>query len=585
MALGETNRSGGIAGGSGRAAHPRRRSRIGDRKRSGFTLIELTITVAIIALLAVVATGQYLAYVERAKVDRAKADILMIALEVERFRSHDFTYPPDLATLGLAGKLDPWGRPYHYTRLSGPGSKGKARKDHKLNPLNSDFDLFSAGKDGVFKTQIDQKFSRDDVIAAGGAGFATAFLDLDRFKSINDGLGHAFGDDILVEIARRIRGAVASGDFVARLGGDEFFLILPGVTEREQAARTMRRLADAFDPPVVVGQRELQQRFSVGVAFHPADGADAATLIRAADMAMYRVKKSGGNNSGFFDASMDRAAQERLQMENDLRTAIHERRIALHYQPRVDCRDGRVVGLEALARWVHPDGGMIAPGAFIGLAEECGLIDELGALVIDEACRQLAEWRALGLRPPRVGVNVSGHQLASTALVPTLSGAMARWAVEPECLEIEVTETALVRDSESGGRQLQAARELGVQVAIDDFGTGYSSLAYLMRLPSDTLKIDRTFVVELERGEKAVEAVVRSIIGIARDLGKAVVAEGVESVEQVRALDAWGCHVIQGYVYSRPLPADAITRLLAGGGIVQPVANVPVQGPGQVRDA
>ena len=174
MALGETNRSGGIAGGSGRVAHPRRRSRIGDRKRSGFTLIELTITVAIIALLAVVATGQYLAYVERAKVDRAKADILMIALEVERFRSHDFTYPPDLATLGLAGKLDPWGRPYHYTRLSGPGSKGKARKDHKLNPLNSDFDLFSAGKDGVFKTQIDQKFSRDDVIRARDG----AFVDL-----------------------------------------------------------------------------------------------------------------------------------------------------------------------------------------------------------------------------------------------------------------------------------------------------------------------------------------------------------------------------------------------------------------------
>ena len=420
--------------------------------------------------------------------------------------------------------------------------------------------------------------------AAGGAGFATAFLDVDRFKSINDGLGHAFGDDILVEIAHRIRGAVAPGDFVARLGGDEFFLILPGVTEREQAARTMRRLADAFDPPVVVGQRELQQRFSVGVAFHPADGADAATLIRAADMAMYRVKKSGGNNSGFFDASMDRAAQERLQMENDLRTAIHERRIALHYQPRVDCRDGRVVGLEALARWVRPDGGVIAPGAFIGLAEECGLIDELGALVIDEACRQLAEWRALGLRPPRVGVNVSGHQLASTALVPTLSGALARWAVEPECLEIEVTETALVRDSESGSRQLQAARDLGVQVAIDDFGTGYSSLAYLMRLPSDTLKIDRAFVVDLERGEQAVEAVVRSIIGIARDLGKAVVAEGVESLDQVRALDAWGCHVIQGFVYSRPLPADAVTRLLAGGGIVQPDADVPAQVPGQGRD-
>jgi diguanylate cyclase (GGDEF)-like protein len=411
--------------------------------------------------------------------------------------------------------------------------------------------------------------------AAGGAGFATAFLDLDRFKSINDGLGHAFGDAILVEIARRIRAAVAPGDFVARLGGDEFFLILPGVTGEAEAARAMRRLSGAFARPVVLGQREFDQRFSVGVAFHPADGTDAAALIRAADMAMYRVKKAGGNDSGFFDAAMDRAAQARLRMENDLRAAIHERRIVLHYQPRVDSRSGRIVGLEALARWGHPERGLIAPDRFIGLAEECGLIDELGWLVADEACRQLAAWRAGGLRPPRVGVNVSGQQLGSGALVPSLSAALARWQLEPGCLEIEVTETALVRDSESGGRQLQAARALGVQVAIDDFGTGYSSLAYLTRLPSDTLKVDRAFVVELERGDRAAEAVVRSIIGIARDLGKAVVAEGVESMAQVRALEALGCHVIQGFVYARPLPAEAVTRLLAEGGILQPAVHSP----------
>ncbi|HVI57395.1 MAG TPA: EAL domain-containing protein [Luteimonas sp.] len=420
--------------------------------------------------------------------------------------------------------------------------------------------------------------------AAGGAGFATAFLDLDRFKSINDGLGHAFGDEILVEIARRIRAAVAPGDFVARLGGDEFFLILPGVTGEVEAARAMRRLSGAFARPVVLGQREFDQRFSAGVAFHPADGADAAALIRAADMAMYRVKKAGGDDSGFFDAEMDRAAQARLRMENDLRAAIHDRHIALHYQPRVDSRSGRIVGLEALARWEHPERGRIAPDQFIGLAEECGLIDELGWLVADEACRQLAAWRARGLRPPRVGVNVSGHQLGSGALVPSLSAALARWRLEPGCLEIEVTETALVRDSESGGRQLQAARELGVQVAIDDFGTGYSSLAYLTRLPSDTLKVDRAFVVELERGDRAAEAVVRSIIGIARDLGKAVVAEGVESMAQVRALEALGCHVIQGFVYARPLPAETMTRLLVEGGVLQPSGAQTPEPPVQARE-
>ncbi len=405
---------------------------------------------------------------------------------------------------------------------------------------------------------------------ASGTGFATAFLDLDRFKSINDGLGHAFGDDLLGEIARRIRGAVAPGAFVARLGGDEFFLILPGVTGQAEASRAVQRLERAFGRPIVVGQREFQQRFSIGVAFHPADGMEAATLIRAADMAMYWVKKAGGGGSAFFDATMDTAAQERLQMENDLRTAIHERRIALYYQPRVDSRSGRVIGLEALVRWIEPDGRVIPPTEFVGLAEECGLIDELGALVMDEACRQLSTWQAMDLHPPRVGVNVSGHQLDSGALVPTLSAAMARWAVEPGCVEIEVTETALVRDSESGSRQLEAVRAMGVQVAIDDFGTGYSSLAYLTRLPSDTLKIDRAFVVDLARGDRAAEAVVRSIIGIARDLGKGVVAEGVESIEQVRALDGWGCHTIQGFVYARPMPAEAVTRLLAEGGIVQP---------------
>jgi diguanylate cyclase (GGDEF)-like protein len=406
--------------------------------------------------------------------------------------------------------------------------------------------------------------------AAGGKGFATAFLDLDRFKSINDGLGHAFGDEMLMEIARRIRATVAPGDFVARLGGDEFFLILPDVTGEAEAALAMRRLAGAFAQPMVLGNREFEQRFSVGIAFHPADGADAAELIRAADMAMYRVKKAGGNGIGFFDAAMDEIAQARLQMENDLRAAIHERMIVLHYQPRVDSRSGRVVGLEALARWQHPDRGAIAPDQFVGLAEECGLIDELGSFVLDEACRQLADWRARGLQPPRVGVNISGHQLAAGALVPSLASTLARWKLEPGCLEIEVTETALVRDYESGGRQLQAARESGVQVAIDDFGTGYSSLAYLTRLPCDTLKIDRSFVVELERGEPGAEAIVRAIIGIARDLDKAVVAEGLESMEQVRALDGWGCHVIQGYVYARPLPVEAVTRLLAGAGTLQP---------------
>ena len=405
---------------------------------------------------------------------------------------------------------------------------------------------------------------------AADTGFATAFLDLDRFKTINDGLGHAFGDALLSEIARRIRVAVDPGTFVARLGGDEFFLILPGVTGQAQAIELVHGLERAFDLPVVVGQREFQQKFSIGVAFYPTDGIDPASLIRAADMAMYEVKKAGGGDSAFFLATMNTAAQGRLRMENELRAAIHERRITLHYQPRVDSRSGRVVGLEALARWIQPDGVVVPPTEFISLAEECGLIDELGEMVIDEACRQLTAWRAMRLHPPRVGVNVSGHQLASGSLVPTLAAALARWNLDPACLEIEVTETWLMRDSESGGNQLQAVRALGLQVAIDDFGTGYSSLAYLASLPSDTLKIDRAFVVELARGDREAAAIVRFIIGIAHDLGKEVVAEGVESMDQVHMLAAWGCHTIQGYVYARPLPVEDVTRLLVAGSVLQP---------------
>ncbi|WP_149194936.1 putative bifunctional diguanylate cyclase/phosphodiesterase [Luteimonas suaedae] len=404
--------------------------------------------------------------------------------------------------------------------------------------------------------------------------FAVAFVDLDRFKAINDGLGHALGDDILVQSGERIRASLAPGDFVGRFGGDEFFVILRGASRPELVTAAMARMDEAFARPIMVGHREFHQRFSAGVAFFPRDGIEAGTLVRNADVAMYRAKQTGGARTAFFETEMNQRAEERVQMENELRTAIQEGQIELHYQPRVDSRDDRIVGVEALARWMHPSRGVVPPDAFIGLAEECGLIEPLGKLVLDKACRQLAEWQRMGFELGVMGVNVSGHQLRSGRLCGYVKETIAASGIAPERLELEVTETMLVLDSDSGMAQLQSIRELGVKVAIDDFGTGYSSLAYLTRLPSDTLKIDRAFVVDLQGGDAAVEAVVRSIIAIARDLGKGVVAEGLESMEQVRMMRAWGCHVIQGYVYARPLTAHGITGILLNGGIVTP-ADAP----------
>ncbi len=408
---------------------------------------------------------------------------------------------------------------------------------------------------------------------ASGQAFAVAFIDLDRFKAINDGLGHALGDEILIQSGMRIRHSLPAGDFVGRFGGDEFFLILRDATQPVHATCAMERVANAFSQPIVVEQREFLQRFSAGIAFFPADGEDAQALVHNADIAMYRAKKLGGARSGFFAAEMGAHARARVQMESDLRLAIANGDIELHYQPRVDSRSGRMVGAEALARWTHPIHGVVPPQVFIGLAEECGLIDGLGKLVLDKACWQLAEWTRQGFELATLGVNVSSRQLRSGKLVESIVSALGTWGIAADRLEIEVTESMLVDDSHSGATQLNEIRGLGTRIAIDDFGTGYSSLAYLTRLPSDTLKIDRAFVADLQGGGTPADAVVRSIIAIGRDLGKTLIAEGAESMEQVRILGKWGCHIIQGYVYSPPLAASGITDILVRGGIVGPAAD------------
>ncbi|WP_298579657.1 EAL domain-containing protein [uncultured Luteimonas sp.] len=395
-----------------------------------------------------------------------------------------------------------------------------------------------------------------------GTGFAVAFLDLDRFKSINDGLGHASGDALLVAVGERIRDSLLPGDLVGRFGGDEFCVLLAGADTPEAAERAMQRIVDGLSLPVRAAGREFVQRFSAGIAFYPGHGADASTLIRNADVAMYHGKRAGGLALRVFAPEMNDAAQSRLQLEQDLRQAIAEGAIDVHYQPRVDSRDGRIVGAEALARWMHPRSGPVSPGVFIALAEETGLIDDLGELVLRKATGQLAQWTAAGLGLPVVAVNVSSHQLRSRRLADTLRAALDAAGIAPSQLEIEITESMLVRDREAGEHQLQRIRDLGVGIAIDDFGTGYSSLSYLVSLPFDTLKIDRSFVLDLGDGTTPAAAIVRAVVGLTRELGKDVIAEGVEAMAEVDLLAGMGCHTIQGYVYHRPMPADELTALL-----------------------
>lgn len=402
-----------------------------------------------------------------------------------------------------------------------------------------------------------------DSAKTSGETFATVFIDLDRFKSINDGLGHAQGDTVLMRAGERIREGIGPDSFLARFGGDEFFVILRNVRSPADAARITSNLTAAFAAPLASGGTELVVGFSAGVALYPEHGVQADELVHNADVAMYRAKKSGGGRMEFFNDEMNTLALDRVQLENDLRTAVRAGLLDVHYQPRVDSLTGRIVGVEALARWTHPTRGRIAPDVFIGIAEECGLIEELGELVLERACRQLATWKSHGIAPELMAVNVSSHQLRSGRLTDVVARAVTASGIDWSDLEIEVTESLLATGTGTALQQLQAMRDAGATVAIDDFGTGYSSLAYLKRLPVDTLKIDRAFMADLDE-DGASLAVVRSIIALAKALDKRLVAEGVESDVHVELLRGLGCHVVQGYVYFPTLDPSACAKVLHG---------------------
>jgi diguanylate cyclase (GGDEF)-like protein len=391
--------------------------------------------------------------------------------------------------------------------------------------------------------------------------FAILVVDLDRFKSINDSLGHLAGDTMLKEVAQRLAIVLRKADTLARLGGDEFVLILNEIPRAQDIESIASRVLEDMARPVKLTDLELHTSASIGISIYPDDGTSAETLLQHADAAMYHAKKSGRNAYQFFAPAMNAFARERLQLENGLRRALANQEFVLHYQPKVDVRSGRIDSAEALIRWRHPTRGLTMPMDFIPLAEESGLIIPIGEWVLREACRQAYAWQAAGMRPLRVAVNLSAQQFKQKNLADVVSTTLSAARLEPHYLELELTESAVMDDPERSIEILRRLSDLGVRISVDDFGTGYSSLSYLRRLPLDKLKIDSAFIREVATSSDDA-AIVRAIVSLAHSLHLKVIAEGVETPDQLGFLRDLGCDQYQGYHYSAPVPNNVFVAML-----------------------
>jgi diguanylate cyclase (GGDEF)-like protein len=409
---------------------------------------------------------------------------------------------------------------------------------------------------------MDDRLSQAIVHAdAHNEKFAALLMDLDRFKVINDSLGHRAGDELLKEVATRLKGVIRNFDTVARLGGDEFVLIVSPTAGLEQAEVVANRIIASMAQPVRVAGVEVHTSPSIGIALYPDHGTSIETLLAHADAAMYCAKQRGRNNFQIFTPGMNSATQEKVKLESDLHTALENGELELHYQPKVNTKSGLVHGAEALLRWRHPLRGMISPADFIPIAEECGLIGPIGKWVVNEACRQARAWQLSGLPPLRVAVNLSASQYRQGNIVDMIRSALVNADLEARFLEVELTESAVMSDPEESVGILERLSEMGVLVSVDDFGTGYSSMSYLRRFPIDKLKIDRGFISEvMSRPEDA--SIVRAIISLAHSLRLKVVAEGVESSEQLDFLKVLGCDQYQGFHFSAAVPALEFEQLI-----------------------
>jgi diguanylate cyclase (GGDEF)-like protein/PAS domain S-box-containing protein len=396
-----------------------------------------------------------------------------------------------------------------------------------------------------------------------GRSCGLVVLNIDRFKLLNESYGHGVGDALVKQAGERLAEGIREGDTVARLGADDFAVLATDLARPDDVVHVARKIRDSFATPFHVDGREVHVTLSIGASTYPRDGEEFDLLLRNADAAMHGVKQRGGNAFQFYAAAMTSDAVNRIEIESALRAAIAQKQLEMHYQPQVDLRDGRIVGLEALMRWTHPERGTVPPALFIPVAEESDLIQPLGLWALMEATRTMAQWHQAGHRV-RVAVNVSARQFRSSGFVEAVAGALRAHAIAPQFLELELTESALIEDRDRAAAILNGLKRLGVHIAVDDFGTGYSSLSYLSGLPVDCLKIDRTFVMNAGKGGRDA-AIAQAIVSLGHTLGLSVVAEGVETAEQLSFLRAHRCDIGQGYLFAKPMPAEGAASALATG--------------------
>lgn len=395
-----------------------------------------------------------------------------------------------------------------------------------------------------------------------GTQLAILFLDLDNFKHINDSLGHETGDKLLQSVTKRISASVRSSDTVSRQGGDEFVILLQEGKNGEDAARTADKILAVMNEPHSINKSELNISTSIGISVYPADGLDAEALIKSADTAMYHAKAKGRNNYQFFKEAMNTRAVERQLIESKLRLALENKEFVLHYQPKVNLSTGKITGAEALLRWLHADWGEVAPQKFVPIAEDSGLIVPIGRWVLRQACLQAKRWKDAGLPDIAIAVNISAQEFHQNNFVTSVGDILSMTQLDPECLELEITESALMRDAQASTAILQELKNIGVKLAVDDFGTGYSSLSYLKKFPIDVLKIDQSFVKDITSVDDS-GIIVSAVIGMGNNLKLRVVAEGIENQMQLAFLKARNCEEGQGYLFSRPLIAEEFATLLA----------------------
>ena len=403
-------------------------------------------------------------------------------------------------------------------------------------------------------------------------GAAVLFIDIDRFKVVNDSLGHSAGDRLLQDCAKRLSECLRESDTVARLGGDEFVVMVENFTAPRDAIAVAQKILSNVAKPFFVDGTEFLRSASIGISTYPDDATDAETLLKNADIAMYRAKDLGRNNYQFYSAQMNKHTFERLAMESSLRRALDRNEFVLHYQPKLDLRSGEIAGVEALVRWRHPDWGMVSPAQFIPLAEETGLIVQIGEWVLKTACEQSRTWRDQGIPAMRVAVNLSARQFGQKTLLTDIAKTIAQTGLTPECLELEITESLVMHNPEHAADTLHKLKAMGISLSIDDFGTGYSSLAYLKRFPIDCVKVDRSFIKDIPNDSDDM-AITKGIIALGHSLRLKVIAEGVETVEQREFLRANGCDELQGFLFSKPLPAEEVTALLKNH---SPKSNISV---------